>query len=239
MDPILQEQIDYYRARAGEYDEWFFRQGRYDQGPALNARWRSELDEISAMVEASARHRRVLELAGGTGIWTQHLARVGEELTVVDASPEMLAINRDRVRNPHVRYIETDLFMWQPDTVYDVVFFGFWVSHVPPQWFGPFWSLVGRCLVPGGRAVFVDNLRPSTSASDRQPVTGQMLTTRELNDGRQFRIYKRFYLPAELKHALKALSWHSEIRATSTYFAYGWAQQDTRAEPVCHDSRTT
>ena len=35
-DPILQEQIDYYRARAAEYDEWFNRQGRYDRGPQAN-----------------------------------------------------------------------------------------------------------------------------------------------------------------------------------------------------------
>lgn len=31
---ILQEQIQYYRDRASEYDEWFFRQGRYDRGEA-------------------------------------------------------------------------------------------------------------------------------------------------------------------------------------------------------------
>lgn len=30
MDPTLQQQIDYYRARAGEYDQWFYREGRYD-----------------------------------------------------------------------------------------------------------------------------------------------------------------------------------------------------------------
>jgi hypothetical protein len=29
---ILQEQIQYYRDRAAEYDEWFFRQDRYDRG---------------------------------------------------------------------------------------------------------------------------------------------------------------------------------------------------------------
>jgi hypothetical protein len=29
---LLADQIAYYRARAGEYDEWFLRQGRYDRG---------------------------------------------------------------------------------------------------------------------------------------------------------------------------------------------------------------
>ncbi len=31
-DRFVKEQIAYYQARAGEYDEWFFRQGRYDRG---------------------------------------------------------------------------------------------------------------------------------------------------------------------------------------------------------------
>ena len=52
----------------------------------------------------------MLELAGGTGIWTKQLAQTAAELTVVDASPEMLGINRDRVRDPYVRYITADLF---------------------------------------------------------------------------------------------------------------------------------
>ena len=40
---ILQDQIDYYRARAGEYDEWWFRSGRYDRGAQFNARWQAEV----------------------------------------------------------------------------------------------------------------------------------------------------------------------------------------------------
>ena len=39
MDHLLDEQIAYYRARAAEYDQWWLRQGRYDQGPELAARW--------------------------------------------------------------------------------------------------------------------------------------------------------------------------------------------------------
>ena len=34
---LLREQLDYYRARAAEYDQWWLRQGRYDRGAALNA----------------------------------------------------------------------------------------------------------------------------------------------------------------------------------------------------------
>lgn len=36
MTDILQQQIAYYRARAGEYDEWFYRIGRYDRSAEFN-----------------------------------------------------------------------------------------------------------------------------------------------------------------------------------------------------------
>jgi hypothetical protein len=37
LDKLLREQIEYYRARASEDDEWFLRRGRYDLGPERNA----------------------------------------------------------------------------------------------------------------------------------------------------------------------------------------------------------
>ena len=31
-DPVLSDQLEYSRARSGDYNEWFFREGRYDRG---------------------------------------------------------------------------------------------------------------------------------------------------------------------------------------------------------------
>ena len=41
-DDIIQQQITYYSARAEEYDEWFYRTGRYDRGEEINQRWFNE-----------------------------------------------------------------------------------------------------------------------------------------------------------------------------------------------------
>ena len=62
-DSLIEEQIAYYRDRAGEYDEWFLRQGRYDRGPELNARWFAEVEEVARALEAFAPAGDVLELA--------------------------------------------------------------------------------------------------------------------------------------------------------------------------------
>ena len=75
----------------------------------------------------------MLELAGGTGLWSRRLAHTAQHLTVVDAAPEVLAINRERVGDPSVAYVQADLFHYAPAPgAYDVCFFSFWLSHVPP-----------------------------------------------------------------------------------------------------------
>ena len=155
---ILQEQIAYYRARAGEYDQWFLRQGRYHRGPEASARWFAEAAQVEAALEGFAPKGRVLEMACGTGLWTRHLVRHAESVTALDASPEVLEINQARVQDPKVRYAEADLLNWTPDGVYDTVFFSFWLSHVPPERFEAFWTLVQGCLAPGGRVFFIDSL---------------------------------------------------------------------------------
>ncbi|MDX1388339.1 MAG: class I SAM-dependent methyltransferase, partial [Acidobacteriota bacterium] len=93
-DRLLRQQIDYYRARAAEYDEWFLRRGRYDHGPELNRTWFDEVDEVRAWLDGIEIGGAVLEIACGTGNWTERLAPRATRLTALDASPEMIAINR-------------------------------------------------------------------------------------------------------------------------------------------------
>jgi ubiquinone/menaquinone biosynthesis C-methylase UbiE len=102
----LEEMKRYYQASASEYDEIFNRQGRYDQGPELNTRWFAEWDEVFAQLHAFHLTGDVLELAAGTGTWTQQLLRSASTVTAVDASAEMLAINQAKVgRSRRVPYM--------------------------------------------------------------------------------------------------------------------------------------
>src|SRR5947209_1325070 len=128
---VLTEMVGYYRARAAEYDEWWERAGRYDRGPEPNARWFAEREEVFAAFAALDLRGDVLELAPGTGIWTERLTRTADRIIAVDASQEMIAINRAKVGSDRVSYLTADLFAWQPDRQYDGVCFGFWISHVP------------------------------------------------------------------------------------------------------------
>lgn len=229
MDDLLEAQLAYYRARAAEYDEWWERKGRYDRGAKQAAQWRAEEQVVDAALERFAARGDVLDLAAGTGIWTAKLVRTAASITVVDASPEMLTINRERVaaactaRAIDYVQLQSDLFDWRPERTWDVVFFAFWLSHVPPQLFDAFWTTVRTALAPEGRVFFVDSLpdRASQASGHSLPEPGGLVVTRRLNDGSVHRIVKRFFVPGELEGELRERGFAVQVRTSGDFFLYG------------------
>jgi SAM-dependent methyltransferase len=224
-EPLLQEQIRYYRARAPEYDDWFHRRGDYDRGAEYNGLWVAEVEEVRRALAVAGGSGRILELACGTGLWTERLAPLATHLTAVDVSPEVIALNRERVGAAHVRYRQADLFTWEPDERYDFVFFGFWLSHVPPSRVIPFWQRVARAVAPGGRVFFVDSrYHPAAAVRDGPPTRrDQVRDRRRLKDGREFDIVKLCYRPDEVATQLTTLGWRASVQGTANFFLYGTA----------------
>lgn len=233
IDETLKQQIAYYRARANEYDEWFYREGRYDLGSAENRTW---FDEVRIVSEALGRfgvQGDALELACGTGAWTGMLAARADSVTAVDASPEVIRINEAKLRErsfggndlaAKVRFVEADLFNWRPDRAYDVIFFGFWLSHVPPERFDAFWQLVKKALKPDGRFFFVDSLPdPTSTARDHdEPDSAKISQQRRLNDGSVYEIIKVYYSPQELQEQLRYRGFTATVERSGRYFLYGY-----------------
>ncbi len=211
LEQLLAEQIAYYRARADEYDK-----------TALFSTYEG-YRELLAALEEFAPGGRVLELACGTGQWTVELANYATSLTAVDASPEMLAINRAVVGLEHVRYVEADLFTWSPSERYDVVFFSAWLSHVPPQRFDAFWELVGGALAEKGRVFLIDERPAVAELEETMAEAAAPAVRRALGSGARYRAVKVFYEPDELVERLTALGWRAEARAIGWRFFYATA----------------
>jgi demethylmenaquinone methyltransferase/2-methoxy-6-polyprenyl-1,4-benzoquinol methylase len=226
---LLEEQLRYYRARAGEYDDWWLRRGRYDRGAEFNAAF---LADVRAAEDALCRHldttrpARAVELACGTGLFTRFIApRVGR-LTAIDASPEVLARNRERMRGADIEYVQQDLFAWQPRARYDLVFMSFWLSHVPMARFDAFWTVVASALAEGGVAYVIDSAHEPTSTAVDHPVPSRDagVVLRKLDDGRAFRIVKVFWEPETLAARLAPLGWRCAFTRTPRYFVHGTAR---------------
>ncbi len=203
LEELLSEQVEYYRARAPEYDA--------DDLPPGALMRRELIDDLLPTGDC-------LELACGTGQWTQEIVRHADSLTAVDASPEALSICKKRIDTESVRYVQEDIFTWEPDRLYDTVFFAFWLSHVPLAWFGEFWSLVGRCLKPHGRVLFVDE--DHRSRFDKR-IEGRGVVRRTVLDGREFRIVKVLWREEELAARLKMLGWTVDVQPLGEFLLVG------------------
>lgn len=214
LDPLLAEQVAYYRARAPEYLEDVGVEGvtPETQGAAAEA--------IEAALNAAAPLGDVLELACGPGTFTGELADRATSVTGLDASPEMLEIAADRVApRTNVHFARTDLFAWTPDRRYDFVFFSFWLSHVPAERFASFWSAVASALTPGGRVMFVDDGHRTSEELVNGPASSTI--ERRLRDGRRFRAVKLALEPVSLERSLRGLGWAIEVRPLPGPFFLG------------------
>jgi SAM-dependent methyltransferase len=210
-DPLLASQIDYYRRRASEYDET-----SVDELTAASRRF-------AALIERLAPRGDVLEIACGTGLWTQHLAPRARSLTAIDSSPEMVELAQTRLGDG-VDFVVADAFEWEPRRRYDSVFFGFWLSHVPRSRLASFWRLLDRCLArDGGRVLFVDEGAPRASLEPNRLAGSAGIAQRTLRDGSSHTIVKVFYEPDELVRILARLGWSTEIELTDDGFIVGTA----------------
>jgi len=205
LDQLLIEQVAYYRAIAPEYEQHAL--------PFAGG------DELSAALDAFEPTGSVLELACGTGVWTEQLLRHATEITAVDASPEMISIAAARVNSERVRFVRANIFEWEPDCQYDVVFLGFWLSHVPLERFASFWSLVADCLNPGGRAFFVDDAYRTAD----ELIEGAASSTirRRLNNGTAYRAVKVAHQADDLEERLARTGWQVTVRQTAGPFYWG------------------
>src|SRR3954453_22100046 len=202
----LGEQLAYYRAVAGEYEDH-----------AIDV---PGLDELLSAIDSFRPTGDLLELACGSGIWTDGLLRSATTVTAVDGAPEMLARAEARVGSTgSVRFVEADLFSWEPDRRYDAVFFGFWISHVPHEKFTSFWSLVADALEPDGEVFFFDD-NHRTEAELVEGATSTIVR-RRLKDGTPFSVVKVPYEPAVLEQRLRELDWDITVTGTSGPFYWG------------------
>lgn len=223
-EDLARDMIDYYDARAPEYDDWYLRRGRYERGAIHDAAWNAELDTAGRWLDGLPWSGEIVELAAGTGWWSPLLASRGE-LSLYDTSSAALERARDRLVAHGLRAHLHIRDAWEePDRQVDGLFMGFWLSHVPRTRLADFLTLSRRWLKPAGRLAFIDSLADPASGAADHPTPADDLAVRRLDDGSEFTIVKVFYSPAELTTALADVGFRDVgVHTTGRFFLQGSA----------------
>jgi SAM-dependent methyltransferase len=219
--PASGDLADYYRRRAGEYDAVYRKPER-----------QHDLARLRTLLPQATAGWRVLEIAAGTGYWTQVIATSAASVTATDLNPETLAVAAARDYEPApVTLATADAYrLDQVPGDFDLVFCGFWWSHVRRAEIPRFLAGVCGRVAPGTTLLALDNryVPGSSHPITRVSQDGDSYQDRRLADGRRYEVLKNFpdraQLAADLERWATAFSY--------TELEYYWLMSCSVAGPA-------
>jgi demethylmenaquinone methyltransferase/2-methoxy-6-polyprenyl-1,4-benzoquinol methylase len=195
---IIDEMNRYYDARAPWHDHYM--------SYTSNEAHEELLAPIISVFEDMVIGANVLEIACGTGNWTQVLAKRANSVVATDISPKALAIAESKLTGyDNVSLIESDAYeLANIEGTFDVAFSADWWSHIPKQSYPLFLEALLGKLRPGSTVIFIDMsmidyFRQEPCLIDAD---GNRVSLRKLPDGSEFRVIKNFPDEAELRQVL-------------------------------------
>ena len=189
------EAFQYYDARAAEYDDFYFGRGLSAEP---GSETRRDLGLLSPIIGEFG-GGRVLDLACGTGFFSEFYGRNSSRIVGVDISPRMLLESRVRYSAlcAEACTIRADVFSLPfASGAFDSCFVGFLLSHLDDREILALLGDIKWLMRANGRIAIVDSAW--TDFRRKQGRARTSTQTREINDGRKFEIYKRYFTSKEL-----------------------------------------
>src|SRR5213592_3401406 len=141
--------IEYYAQRAGEYERVYGKPERQE-----------ELRQLKELIKSRLAGRNVLEVACGTGYWTEVAATSAHTITAFDINEAVLAIARGKSLDPRkVTFQAGDAYQPPGRGDFDAALVAFWWSHVPKQKLAGFLRAPHKTLRPGAVVIFAAGRR--------------------------------------------------------------------------------
>jgi demethylmenaquinone methyltransferase/2-methoxy-6-polyprenyl-1,4-benzoquinol methylase len=172
---VTEEMTAYYARRAAEYE-------RVYAGP----RWQDDLAVLRPRVADFFAGRRVLEIACGTGFWTERAAERARGVHATDLNEDTLALARAKIYAAPVTFERRDAYVpHAPEAAprFDAGLAGLWLSHVDLGRMDEFLRAFHSHLAPGAAVLMLDERateeRPNPPAS-RTDAAGNRYDMRRL-----------------------------------------------------------
>jgi ubiquinone/menaquinone biosynthesis C-methylase UbiE len=206
------EMRSYYAARAAEYDQVYLKPER-----------QRDIAWLRSWLPTQFIGSRMLDVAAGTGFWSQDIVRAANLLVAIDASTETLAVARGRLTTGNVRFVVGDAYQLPVRrSIFNAAFVGFWFSHIPRARRGAFLSGLDQVLDPGSTVVLLDNMyvEGSNHPVSTRDAEGNTYQSRRLQDGSWHRVLKNFPTRGEVEDAVREVGEELDFTAMTYYWAF-------------------
>lgn len=187
----------YYSKRVQEYESIYHKPER-----------QHDLEHLKQMLRSLSSGQSVLEVACGTGYWTQGMAEAATSIIAVDNVAEVLEVARQkRIDESKVTFVKADAYDLAPLVgSFSMALVAFWWSHIPKEKIPQFLRSLHGPLTHNSLVVLVDNKYVPGSST---PITewdssGNTYQTRTLSDGSEYRILKNFPKETELRDSVES-----------------------------------
>jgi demethylmenaquinone methyltransferase/2-methoxy-6-polyprenyl-1,4-benzoquinol methylase len=200
----------YYAKRAAMYEQVYDKPER-----------QHELEWLRRRVPEIFRGRTVLEVACGTGYWTQFIAREAARVHACDINEAVLEIAREKpIPAGRVSFFKADAVTLEGAPAgCNAAFAGFWWSHVKKSDLAKFVANLSAKLAPGAVVAILDNryAEGSSTAISRRDAEGNTYQMRPLANGEEYEVLKNFPTPEELAEAVRPVAREAHLE-TLTYY---------------------
>ena len=188
--------VTYYAKRAAEYEAIYQKPER-----------QSDLRELENLLRRDFAGRNVLEIACGTGYWTERVASVADSIVALDINESVLEIARQKeLSRDRVEFALGDNYALPAfGRKFSGGFAGFWWSHVPKQRQAEFLAQFVPQFCERAVICFFDNryVEGSSTPISRRGADGNTYQIRKLADGSCSEVPKNFFTAAELAECFK------------------------------------
>ena len=195
MEPA--DLVEYYRRRAREYEAIYAKPER-----------QADLARLRSLIPERLRGVPVLEIACGTGYWTEAIAPAAASVLATDLAEEPMRIAESKHYPGNVEFRRVDAYALAGLGRFAAAFCGFWWSHVPRGRIDEFLASLHGCLQSGARVLLLDNryVAGSSTPVSSLDADGNSYQLRRLGDGSEVRVLKNFPDEAELRSRLAPYS---------------------------------
>jgi len=202
---------NYYSKRAREYEQVYEKPER-----------QRELAWLRERIPKLYRGRTVLEVACGTGYWTQYIAPLAHRVYAGDINESVLEIAREKeVPHGKVTFMKADAITLEgvPPGC-NAAFAGFWWSHVKKSGVRQFVANLAAKLEPGSVVGILDNAwaHGSSTPLSRTDAEGNTYQMRKLASGEPFEVLKNYPTPAELTEAVRPVAREAHLESLTYYW---------------------